>query len=130
MTTSNTRLSWAGCRLACEGRFQSSRGGADEVQSGEASTSLDGHAISLPQQISSEPLISPKGVKHFTGLIGIDPDGRVHVSDRLLMLDDGPLLEQRLKAAAGALIRLPSGKHYHPDRERLAARFGPFQRAA
>jgi putative restriction endonuclease len=40
-------------------------------------------------------------------LIGIDPDGRVHVSERLLMLHDGPLLEQSLKAAAGALIRLP-----------------------
>ena len=24
-------------------------------------------------------------------LIGIDPDGRVHVSERLLMLHDGPL---------------------------------------
>jgi small GTP-binding protein len=31
----------------------------------------------------------------------IDPDGRVHVSERLLMLHDGPLLEQSLKAIAG-----------------------------
>jgi hypothetical protein len=28
-----------------------------------------------------------------THLIGIDPEGRVHVSERLLMLHDGPLLE-------------------------------------
>lgn len=34
-------------------------------------------------------------------LIGIDPDGRVHVSERLLMLHDGPLLKQSLKACAG-----------------------------
>ena len=47
-------------------------------------------------------------------LIGIDPDGRVHVSERLLTLHDGPLLEQSLKAVAGALIRLPRGKHITP----------------
>jgi putative restriction endonuclease len=63
-------------------------------------------------------------------LIGIDPDGRVHVSDRLLKLHDGPLLEQSPKAAAGALIRLPRGKQYHPDRDRLAARFELLRRAA
>jgi putative restriction endonuclease len=63
-------------------------------------------------------------------LIGIDPDGRVHVSERLLMLHDGPLLEQSLKSVAGGLIRLPKGKRYHPDRERLAARFEQFRRAA
>jgi putative restriction endonuclease len=63
-------------------------------------------------------------------LIGIDPDGRVHVSERLLMLHDGPLLEQSLKAVAGVSIRLPRGKQYHPDRDRLAARFELFQRAA
>jgi HNH endonuclease len=55
-------------------------------------------------------------------LIGIDPDGRAHVSNRLLKPHDGPLLEQSLQAAAGALIRLPRGKQYHPDRDRLAAR--------
>jgi putative restriction endonuclease len=63
-------------------------------------------------------------------LIGIDPDGRVHVSERLLMLHDGPLLEQSLKACAGALIRPARGKHFGPDRDRLAARFEQFRRAA
>ena len=47
-------------------------------------------------------------------LIGIDPDGRVHVSERLLMLHDGPLLEQSLKAVAGALIRLPRSQAASP----------------
>ena len=63
-------------------------------------------------------------------LIGIDADGRVHVSERLLRLHDGPLLEQSLKAVAGAVIRLPRGKEHHPDRERLAARFELFKRVA
>jgi putative restriction endonuclease len=31
-------------------------------------------------------------------LIGMDRDGRVDVSERMLMLHDGPLLEQSLKA--------------------------------
>ena len=62
-------------------------------------------------------------------LIGIDPDGRIHVSEQLLMLRDGPLLEQSLKAVAGSLIRLPRGKQYHPDRDRLAAGFELFRSA-
>ena len=63
-------------------------------------------------------------------LIGIDPDGRVHVSERLLMLHDGPLLEQSLKAIAGRLIRPPRSEQHHPDRDRLAIRFEQFKRAA
>jgi putative restriction endonuclease len=63
-------------------------------------------------------------------LIGVDPDGRVHVSERLLMLHDGPLLEQSLKAVAGALIRLPRSQQHYPDRDRLAARFEQFKRVA
>jgi putative restriction endonuclease len=56
-------------------------------------------------------------------LNGIDPDGRVLVSERLLMLHDGPLLEQSLKAIAGTLIRVPRSEQHHPDRDRLAIRF-------
>jgi putative restriction endonuclease len=63
-------------------------------------------------------------------LIGIDPDGRVHVSERLLMLHDGPLLEQSLKAVAGTVIRVPRSEQHHPDRDRLAIRFEQFKRAA
>jgi putative restriction endonuclease len=63
-------------------------------------------------------------------LIGIDPDGRGHVSERLLVLHNGPLLEHSLKAAAGALIRLPRSQQQHPDRDRLAIRFEQFKRAA
>jgi putative restriction endonuclease len=63
-------------------------------------------------------------------LIGIDPDGRAHVSERLLMLHDGPLLEHSLKSVAGALIRLPRSRQHQPDRDRLAMRFEQFKRAA
>lgn len=38
-------------------------------------------------------------------LIGIDPDFRIHVSDRLLEIHDGPFLELGLKRIAGQVIR-------------------------
>jgi putative restriction endonuclease len=63
-------------------------------------------------------------------LIGIDPDGRAHVSERLLMLHDGPLLEQSLKAIAGTQVRPPRRIEDRPDRGRLAARFEQFRRVA
>jgi putative restriction endonuclease len=62
-------------------------------------------------------------------LIGIDPDGRVHVSERLLAMHDGPMLEQGLKAFAGRLIRPPRRQIDRPDRDRLAQRFEEFKMA-
>jgi putative restriction endonuclease len=64
-----------------------------------------------------------------TNLIGIDPDFRIHVSDNLLALHDGPLLEQALKALAGGQMRLPENRTLWPDRQRLEARFKQFQEA-
>lgn len=60
-------------------------------------------------------------------LIGIDPDFRVHVSQALLSMNDGPLFEQGIKLLAGRLIRLPSRAADYPDRDRLAARFEAFR---
>ncbi|MFN4011315.1 MAG: HNH endonuclease [Pannonibacter sp.] len=57
------------------------------------------------------------------GLIGIDPDYRIHVQGRLLAMHDGPMLEQGLKAMAGRLITIPLDTRALPDRDRLAVRF-------
>lgn len=59
-------------------------------------------------------------------LIGIDADFRIHVSDQLLSMNDGPMLEQGIKAMAGRQILMPSRGSDRPDRERLAARFESF----
>jgi putative restriction endonuclease len=40
-------------------------------------------------------------------LIGVDPDFRIHVSDRLLEIRDGPFLELGLKGIVGQVIELP-----------------------
>jgi putative restriction endonuclease len=63
-------------------------------------------------------------------LIGIDPDYRIHVSDRLLEIHDGPFLELGLKGIAGTLIDRPRRFEDRPDRDRLALRFEQFRRAA
>ena len=59
-------------------------------------------------------------------LIGIDPDFRVHVADRLLKQHDGPMLEV-LKELHRNLLHLPARKRDWPDRERLALRFDEFR---
>ncbi len=62
-------------------------------------------------------------------LIGIDPDYRLHVSERLLGQNDGPMLEA-LKQLDGESIHLPQREIDRPDRDRLKMRFELFQAAA
>lgn len=62
-------------------------------------------------------------------LIGIDPDYRLHVSDRLLCQNDGPLLEA-LKRLHGGSLKLPSRVKDLADRDRLALRFEQFKALA
>ena len=62
-------------------------------------------------------------------LIGIDADYRVHVSEALMSMNDGPMLEHGIKAMASRIIRLPGRTADYPDRDRLAERFASFARA-
>lgn len=61
-------------------------------------------------------------------LIGISPDYRIVISNRLLSVQDGPTLEA-LKQLDGGMIVLPRRQRDYPDRERLALRFEAFQNA-
>jgi putative restriction endonuclease len=54
-------------------------------------------------------------------LIGIDPDYRIHVSDRLLETHDGPFLELGLKGIVGQMIQLPRRSEDRPDRDPAGA---------
>jgi len=56
-------------------------------------------------------------------VIGVDPDYRIHVSDRLLESHHGLLLQLGLKGIAGTLIDRPNRIEDRPDRDRLAIRF-------
>jgi putative restriction endonuclease len=53
-------------------------------------------------------------------LIGIDPDYRIHVSDRLLESHDGPFLELGLKGIVGQVIDRPRQLEDRPDLLALA----------
>lgn len=62
-------------------------------------------------------------------LIGIDPDCRLHVSDRLLDQNDGPILDA-LKFLNDEFIYLPKRAEDWPDQDRLALRYEKFRAAA
>jgi putative restriction endonuclease len=63
-------------------------------------------------------------------LMGIDPGGVVHIGERLLAEDDGPMLTSGLQGFHGASILQPRRTDQRPDPERLALRFAEFEAAA
>ena len=84
-----------------------------------------GHAV-VPNGI---PLTKIHHAAFDAHLIGIDADFRVHVSERLLAQNDGPILVA-MQGLHGQLIRLPIRTEDVPDRDRLAHRFEIFRAAA
>jgi len=63
-------------------------------------------------------------------LLGIDPDGVVHIAARLLREIDGPMLRTGLQGFHGARITLPRRSEERPDTARLQTRFDRFVRRA
>jgi putative restriction endonuclease len=92
-----------------------------------------GHIIADKNEEFGQPLV-PNGIPlskiHHAAfdahLIGIDPDYWLHVSERLLSRNDGPMLEA-LKRLNGGTIHLPGRLKDRPDRDRLALRFERFK---
>jgi putative restriction endonuclease len=62
-------------------------------------------------------------------LLGINPDGVVSVSEKLMSVADGPILEQGFKSLVGSRIHFPGTKSDWPDRDLLARRFELFTKA-
>lgn len=94
------------------------------------------HIMSDTDEQFGQPVISngiPLSKIHHAAfdahLIGIDPDYRLHVSERLLRQNDGPMLDA-LKGLNSKVIRLPSRAKDCPDRDRLAMRYDRFRAAA
>jgi putative restriction endonuclease len=95
-----------------------------------------GHIIAEKDDLLGQPLVAnriPLSKIHHAAfdahLIGIDPDFRMHVSDRLLGQNDGPMFEA-LKQLNGRNIRLPGRTKDHSDKSRLALRFERFKAVA
>ncbi len=94
------------------------------------------HIISDRDELLGQPVVQngmPLSKLHHAAfdrhLIGVDPDYRLHVAERLLGQRDGPMLEA-LKKLQGGRIRLPRRLEDRPDRDRLAQRFELFKAAA
>jgi len=88
------------------------------------------HIIADRDELLGQPLVAnglPLSKVHHAAfdanLIGIDADYRIHVSDELLAMNDGPMLEQGIKAMRGKTLLMPERRVDRPDRDRLAARF-------
>ncbi|MGH8121870.1 MAG: HNH endonuclease [Rudaea sp.] len=93
------------------------------------------HIIADKDEKLGQPIVSngiPLSKIHHAAfdahLIGIDPNYRLHVSERLLVQKDGPMLEA-LKRLNGGTIHLPIRHQDRPDRDRLALRFEHFKAA-
>ena len=94
------------------------------------------HIVADKDELLGQPVV-PNGlplskIHHAAfdaNLIGIDPDYRVHVSERLLAQRDGPMLDA-LKQLHGGALHVPSRVQDRPDRDRLDRRFDRFRAAA
>ncbi len=62
-------------------------------------------------------------------LMGIDPDGVVHIASRLLEEVDGPMLRVGLQGFHGSAINQPRDRRDRPDPDRLQVRFETFAAA-
>ena len=92
---------------------------------------MDAHEqLGQPTVSNGLPLTKLHHAAFDANLIGIDPDFRIHVADRLLEIHDGPFLELGIKSIAGKLIATPRRREDWPDRERLALRFEHFRKTA
>jgi putative restriction endonuclease len=94
------------------------------------------HIIDDKHELLGQPVIQngiPLSKIHHAAFdahfLGIDPDYRIHVSERLLSQRDGPMLEA-LKRLDKEMLHLPPRVQDRPDRERLAVRYDQFKQAA
>jgi putative restriction endonuclease len=63
------------------------------------------------------------------GILGVDPDYRIHVRDDILQEHDGPMLMHGLQGMDGQQITVPRRDRDRPNRDYLAERFSRFRAA-
>lgn len=62
-----------------------------------------------------------------SNLMGIDPDYKIRVSQRMMAIEDGPILEMGIKSLDGQSLVLPKDKALWPDPRLLEKRFLAFK---
>ncbi|MFZ5625069.1 MAG: HNH endonuclease [Gemmatimonadota bacterium] len=63
------------------------------------------------------------------GILGVDPDYRIHLREDVLAEHDGPMLRHGLQEMHNQLIQVPRRPEQRPNREFLAERFERFRAA-
>jgi putative restriction endonuclease len=72
-------------------------------------------------------LSTPHHGAHARNLLGIDPDGIIHIAEAVVAQHDGPTLKAAIKEYHGRRIHLPRQVEDWPDRDLPAARFVAFR---
>jgi putative restriction endonuclease len=90
----------------------------------------DGEPEGVAAVVNGLALCAIHHLAYDRNLLGIDPDGVVHIAKRLLNDRDGPMLREGLQGFHGAAIQLPRAVADQPDPNRLELRFERFTAAA
>lgn len=86
----------------------------------------DSHEQGVPHVTNGLAMCKIHHAAYDRSLMGITPDFEVRIDQDLLDEVDGPMLRHGLQDMHGRLIRLPSTRKAHPDKEKLAAKFELF----
>lgn len=90
----------------------------------------DIHPEGIAAVINGIALCAIHHLAYDRNLLGIDPTGVVHISERLLHEHDGPMLKTGLQGFHGVAINVPRRPADQPDPMRLELRFEEFRQAA
>ncbi|MHB1169033.1 MAG: HNH endonuclease [Longimicrobiales bacterium] len=87
----------------------------------------DRHERGLPEITNGLSLCKIHHTAFDVGILGIDPDYRIHLRQDVLDEHDGPMLRHGLQEMHGGVIQVPRSEKQRPDRELLAQRFDRFR---
>ena len=90
----------------------------------------DRDPLGTPEVINGLSLCAIHHLAYDRNLLGIDPEGVVHIAHGLLEKTDGPMLKTGLQGFHGAAIVQPRRPDERPDPARLETRFTAFLAAA
>ena len=86
----------------------------------------DPHEAGIAAVVNGLALCAIHHLAYDRNLMGIDPEGVVHIDKRVMKERDGPMLREGLQGFQGAQILKPQRRQDRPDPERLAIRFERF----
>jgi len=86
----------------------------------------DGHPDGRPVLPNGLSLCKIHHTAYDVGILGVDPDYRIHLRRDVLEEHDGPMLRHGLQEIHGSLLHTPKSAAKKPDREFLSWRFERF----